>query len=312
MIAKLRSDSLSALLREVQPHDKIYEQLKAMLSKADSAQERRRILCNMERRRWRVHQPIKENEKRIVVNIPAFELYAYAADSVMPMRVVCGAIGTHTPQLSSYIEYMEVNPRWNIPYSIIKKDVAHRAGDSSYFTRNRYQIFDSSGKVVPAGSVSSQMLLSGRYHVSQVGGAGNALGRIVFRFKNKFSVYLHDTSNPSAFQRSVRALSHGCVRVSKPFELAEFLLATSDTWLLDRIRLAMGKPAATEQGREYVKNHGTDACKSLVSRVSLDARVPLYIIYYTIWPDETGTLRTWPDIYNHDQVIWRQLQPYMQ
>ena len=87
-----------------------------------------------------------------------------------------------------------MNPQWVIPMSIIRKDVAGRAGDSSYFVRRRYQIYDAStGKTVSPGSLSSQMLASGRYRVAQSGGAGNALGRIVFRFKNKFAVYLHDT-----------------------------------------------------------------------------------------------------------------------
>ena len=283
-----------------------------MLTKTDSDQQRRRIVCNMERCRWRLHQPIKENEKRIVVNVPAFQLYAFCPDSVMTMKVVCGAVATHTPLLSSYIEKMEVNPQWVIPMSIIRKDVAGRAGDSSYFVRRRYQIYDAStGKTVSPGSLSSQMLASGRYRVAQSGGAGNALGRIVFRFKNKFAVYLHDTSTPSAFQLTNRALSHGCVRLSRPFDLAKFVLNTSDEWLLDRIRIAMGKPAETEQGQQYVKSHSAEQVKRVISNVPLDTPVPLYIIYYTIWPDENGTLQTWPDIYGYDQTIWRKLQPFM-
>ena len=140
---------------------------------------------------------------------------------------------------------MEVNPQWVIPMSIIEDDVAKRAGDTTYFNRNRYHIFDrQTNKELPVTEVSKAMLLSGKYRVAQEGGAGNSLGRIIFRFKNNFSVFLHDTSNPGAFERSQRSMSHGCVRVAKPFNLCQFVLGEdADEWLMDRIRISMGRMA---------------------------------------------------------------------
>ena len=152
------------------------------------------------------------------------------------------------------------------------------------------------------------MLNSGKYRVAQEGGAGNSLGRIVFRFKNNFSVFLHDTSNPGAFSRDSRAMSHGCVRVSKPFDLAQFVLDNPDEWLLDRIRISMDLPPMSEQGREYVATHGSDN-KKLISYVPVKPRVPIYILYYTLWPDADGILQTWPDVYGYDDVMWKQLKP---
>ena len=307
-------DSIAQCLRSIQPQGKYYEQLKEMLTKTPDDDLRKAIIVNLERSRWRLHNPINESVKRIVVNIPAFHLYAYNSDSLMDMRVVCGNPKTKTPLLSSNIEYLEVNPKWVIPMSIIRNEVGHRAGDSSYFARHRYSIIDrQTGKAVDARHVSRQMLNSGKYSVAQKGGAGNSLGRVVFRFKNDFSVYLHDTSNPSAFQRDFRGLSHGCVRVSRPFDLAHFVLGNPDAWLLDKIRIGMGLSPATDQGRQYVSNHpNVDDRNKIIGHVGVDPRVPLYIIYNTLWQDASGQIKKWPDVYGYDAVIWRNLQPYVQ
>ena len=314
VVRKVKNDSLTAFLHEIQPTDASYLYLKQQLPKDTSLTYRRRVIVNMERSRWRRHQPIATKGKRIIVNIPAFHLYAYNGNQLLDMRVVCGARNTKSPQLSSKMEWMEVNPQWVIPMSIIKKEVSSRAGDSAYFARHRYNIVNNeTGQVLNAANVSRQMLLSGKYRVAQKGGAGNSLGRIVFRFKNRFSVYLHDTSTPSAFERDVRALSHGCVRVSKPFELADFVLDNPDEWLLDRIRLGMGKQPQTDQGRQWLRAHpDKDDVKKLIGHVGVTPHVPLYIIYYTMWPDESGVWREWPDVYGYDDVIWKQMQPYLQ
>lgn len=314
VLRKLQNDSLSGLLQEIQPTDANYLYLKQQLPKDTSLAFRRRIIVNMERCRWRRHQPIPTSGKRIVVNIPAYHLYAWDDSGQLDMRVVCGARTTKTPQLSSAIEWMEVNPQWVIPKSIVDKEVAHRAGDSAYFARHRYNIINKeTQQVMNASQVTRQMLLSGKYRVAQKGGAGNSLGRIVFRFKNRYSVFLHDTSTPSAFDRDSRALSHGCVRVSQPFELAAFVLDSPDEWLLDRIRIGMGMQAETDQGYRWLLDHPEkDDVKKLIGYVGVKPHVPLYIIYNTMWPDESGMWREWPDVYGYDDVIWKQMQTYLQ
>ena len=314
VINKIVNDSIAAYLSEIQPKDAFYQKLKSMLPQASSSEQRQRILVNMERSRWRRHQPLDVDGKHIVVNIPAYHLYAYSPEETLDMRVVCGNVKTKTPQLSSNIEWMEANPQWVIPTSIIENEVVHHAGDSAYFARNRYDILDkATNQVVDSRHVTRQMLLSGKYRVAQKGGEGNSLGRIVFRFKNSFSVFLHDTSNPGAFQRLSRALSHGCVRVSKPFELASFVLDSPDDWLLDRIRIAMGLEPETEQGMEWVSSHPEqESHNKIIGYIPVKPRVPLYIIYYTLWPDEAGVLQTWPDVYGYDKVMWNQLKTFVE
>lgn len=258
-----------------------------------------------------------EKGKRIVVNIPAYHLYAYSDTGVVDMKVVCGAQKTKTPLLDSHIEWMEINPQWIIPMSIIEKDVARHAGDSAYFARNRYSIVEkSTNKPLPAGQVSRQMLLSGKYRVAQESGSHNSLGRIVFRFKNNHSVFLHYTSNPGAFTRESRAISHGCVRVERPFDLARYVLDEPDDWMLDKIRISMGMQPETEQGIAYMrdfrarrKDEREEA--KLIGYIPVKPHVPIYIIYQTIWPDQYDTLRTWPDVYGYDQLIGNAMKPYL-
>lgn len=310
---KILLDSLSQLLRDIQPHSAYYQQLKAMLAKDSTEAGRQRIMCNMERSRWRLKNPIPQTGKYIIVNIPAFHLYAFGAgDSVLDMRVVCGAVKTKTPILDSKIEWMELNPKWIIPMSIIKKDVVRHVGDTAYFSRNRYDIFDrATNQQMPVSSVSREMLLSGKYRVAQQSGSHNSLGRIVFRFKNPYSVYLHYTSNPSAFKRTVRAISHGCVRVSKPFELAEYLLNDPDEWLLDRIRISMSLYPKTKRGRTFWRENPEEEDRKLINSLGVKPNIPLYIIYNTLWTDEKGTLQTYPDIYGYDMVLWKNLQTFV-
>ncbi|SFW36140.1 L,D-transpeptidase catalytic domain [Prevotellaceae bacterium HUN156] len=309
---KIAHDSIVEYLSEIQPQNKFYNQLKAMLKNTTTDEQRQRILCNMERCRWRLHHPIPETGKRIIVNVPAYHLYALGGDTTLHMRVVCGAQRTKTPLLTSEVEWMEVNPQWVIPHSILEKDVARHAGDSAYFARNKYRIFErATNKQMEIGEVSRAMLLSGKYRVAQESGDDNSLGRLVFRFKNSFSVFLHYTSTPWVFQRDSRAISHGCVRVEKPYELAVFVLDQPDEWLLDRIRISMGLSAMTDRGRQYLRTHRTDEDHKLIGYVPVKPHVPLYIIYYTLWPDEQGILQTWPDVYGYDRVILQHLQPYL-
>ena len=294
---------VSAMLAGLAPRDTMYAALQRRLVTA-TGKERVAVLCNMERCRWRLKEPVNKSGRRVVVNIPAFHLYAHGGDSLLDMRVGCGARKTKTPLLVSCVERMDVNPVWNIPMSITRDDIAPRATDTSYFSRNRYYVVErSSGERVDQAEVTEEMLLSGDYRVVQEGGEGNSLGRIIFRFANDFSVFLHDTSSKGVFGRSVRSVSHGCVRVQKPFELAEFLLDGADDWTLDKLRISMGLEPKTRRGKSFVAEN-EDGEMRLVRSLRVEPCVPIYLLYYTIYPDETGKLRTYPDIYGYDDVIY--------
>lgn len=303
------SDRLSFLVSSA-PDTYIYKALLREMDKTTNADKRHQLAVNIERCRWQIEHP-KDIKRQILVNIPAQQLWAIGADSVLDMRICCGAVPTKTPLLHSAISYMQVNPEWVIPQNIVKTEVVHHAGDSAYFARNRYSIIDKeSGDTLNVSSVGANALLSGKLRVSQKGGVGNSLGRIVFRFPNDFSIYLHDTNNRSAFQRDRRTLSHGCVRVQKPFELASFLLSDVDEWTLESLRISMDIPPVTDRGREWLQKHA-DAPHPyrLISYHAVKPHVPLYILYYTTFPNpKTGVIDYWPDLYGFDKVISKELK----
>ena len=303
------SDRLAYLVSSV-PSTYIYQALLREMDQTRDAAKRRQLAVNMERCRWQIAHP-EANKRQILVNIPAQQLWAINSDSVLDMRICCGAVPTKTPLLHSAISYLQVNPEWVIPYNIVKNEVAHHAGDSAFFARNRYSIVDKeTGDTLSVAHVSADDLLSGKLRVSQKAGVGNSLGRIVFRFPNNFSIYLHDTNNPGAFQRERRTLSHGCVRVQKPFALACFLVADADEWTLESIRLSMDLPPVTDRGRNWLRQH-EEAPRpfKLISYQDVKPDVPLYILYYTAFPNpQTGAIEYWPDLYGFDKVITQEMK----
>jgi hypothetical protein len=305
-------DSLGPFLRRQEPSDSFYARLLTMLR--ESTGDRQRILVNMERCRWRGKLQPKPGQKYVVVNVPAYHLWGVSADTIIDMRAACGALKTKTPLLSSQINLMQVNPEWAIPMSIVRGDVARHGGDSSYFARHRYYITDrKTGKRLSPRNVTSGMLYSGNYRVAQEGGAGNSLGRIIFRFPNNFSVFLHDTSSPGVFQRDNRGVSHGCVRVQRPFDLAVFMMEKDpDPQLLDRMRISMGIKPETEWGQELLE--GLDPAQrtpQLVHSVPVSPRVPIFITYYTIFLTPDGLMQYYPDVYGYDGAVGDALQTYI-
>lgn len=306
-LQQLTSDDRMQYLSASLPASSVYKSLQNCLLQSTSPDERTKIALNMERSRWQVTQPSNPS-RMVIVNIPAQQLWAVGTDSVLNMRIVCGANKTRTPLLISAISHVEVNPEWVIPLNILKNEVAHHAGDSAYFARNHYYIVErSSGDTLNPAQVTAAQLSSGRVRVAQRGGPGNSLGRIVFRFQNSFAVYLHDTNNRGAFKRDRRTLSHGCVRVADPFGLACFLMPDMDMHVRDRLRLSMDLSPVTDYGRDYLSEHSEEARPfRLINYRDVSPRIPVYLVYYTAYPNPTsGAVEQWPDLYGYDAVIRR-------
>ena len=312
-LQQLTSDDRMQYLASSVPSSSVYKSLQNRLLQSTSPDERTKLALNMERSRWQVTQPA-DPSRMVIVNIPAQQLWAVGTDSVLNMRIVCGATKTKTPLLISAISHVQVNPEWVIPLNILKNEVAHHAGDSAYFARNHYHIVDrSSGDTLNPVQVSAAQLSSGRVRVAQRGGPGNSLGRIVFRFQNNFAVYLHDTNNHGAFKRDRRTLSHGCVRVADPFGLACFLMPEMDERLRDRLRLSMDLAPVTDYGREYLSEHAEEPRPfRLISYRDVSPRVPVYLVYYTAYPNPaSGAIEQWPDLYGYDAAIRRAAGYYL-
>lgn len=305
-------------LRDSHPTGAVYEALRQQLSQTTDPAQRRTLAINLERCRWQMPQPPTAG-RRILVNLAAQQLWAISPDSTMNMLICCGSTLTKTPLLHSAVSHLQVNPDWIIPQNIIRNEVVHHAGDSAYFARNHYYIVNrSTGDTLRARQVTSAQMESGQLRIGQHGGPGNSLGRIVFRFANGFAIYLHDTNNPNAFKRERRTLSHGCIRVQRPFDLAQFLLPDADEWTLDRLRLSMDLPPESERGIQYLKDLNTRKREDpsfsipkplrLISYHDVKPNVPVYITYFTAYPNPTtGSVEFFSDIYGYDKVIAREL-----
>ena len=186
------------------------------------------IIANMERWRW---LPRELGAARVEINIPEFEL-AVVRDGAVTHRtkVIVGKEDTPTPIFSNALQFIIVNPYWNVPQSIINKEMLPKhGGDLSYLAKRGWKVAYRHGQL----------------SVRQPPGEGNALGRIKFMFPNDFAVYLHDTPSRGLFSANRRAFSHGCMRVEDPFSLAEAVLGPGGGWSEDRIKKLIGGSSAT-------------------------------------------------------------------
>ena len=239
---------------------------------------------NLERGRWLLHDL---PPTFVVVNVAGFEVY-FLRDSevVWTARAQVGRPYRQTPIFRSELTYLVLNPTWTVPPSILAHDVlpAQRR-DPSYLARKGLKVIDRSGRVVPASSIdwSTATARNFRYNLRQDPGPENALGRIKFMFPNPYAVYMHDTPSRSLFEKSDRAFSSGCIRVERPLELAELLLAGQTGW--DQTALAR----AIAEGKTRA--------------VTLAAPVPVLLSYWTAWVDRSGTLQFRRDLYGRDARI---------
>ena len=260
------------------------------------------LLLNLERARWQY--ALDKGKKYVVANVAAFMLQAVneETDSILEMRICVGSVRNKTPLLSSRIYYMELNPYWNVPQSIIRKEIipTYRR-DTTYFTRNRMKVYDKNGTQVDPHSIKWAKY-AGKgvpYTVKQDNKTGNSLGRIIFRFPNPYSVYLHDTPSRWAFMRKNRAVSHGCVRLQKALDFAFFLLEEPDELLEDRIRIAMDLKPISEEGKKLP----ISAAYRELKHYSLEKYVPLFIDYQTVYLSADNNLMYCDDIYKYDPSL---------
>jgi len=265
-----------------------------------------RLAVNMERMRWQ--KKMNKGSKYVMVNIATFTLRAVdeKADSVLNMKICCGSYENKTPLLASRIMYMQMNPYWNVPKSIVRKEIIPAyMKDPAYFEKHQMKVYDKEGNEVNPLSVEWTSY-EGEipFSVKQEKGEGNSLGRLIFRFPNAFAVYLHDTPSRWAFMKSDRAVSHGCVRLEKPLDFAFFLLKKKDDKVMDKIRIAIDLPPKTEKGKKLVESPDFKPMKTF----GLPETVPLFLDYYTVFMSQSGALSYCDDIYKFDKPLLKELR----
>ena len=247
----------------------------------------------MERLRW---LPELANGTSIIVNIPAFQLWAFdnvdEINANMPnMRVVVGkALKNETPVLMAEMRFIDFMPYWNVPYNIVKNEIVPKLlKNPSYLNAENMEMVATDGaetKVVPFSGSTLQGLTQGNIRIRQRPGHKNALGKVKFMFPNKNDVYLHDTPSHDLFNRTRRDFSHGCVRVEKPNQLAQFVLKDQLT------KEAIDEAMKTEKSR----------------RVMLKKTIPVLFFYTTGFVDQNSRLNFYADIYGYDAILKTELQ----
>jgi L,D-transpeptidase YcbB len=255
----------------------------ARLNDTGEQKQVQRIIDSMERLRW---MPRDFGARHVLVNQAAFELQVVDHDRpIWKTRVIVGKPNTQTAVFSDVMETVEFNPYWGVPQSIIIKEMLPKLRrDPSYLDRNGYEVLDSRGREISSSYVDwwrfgNKVPLS----VRQPPGESNALGVVKFLFPNSHAIYMHDTPTRSLFEKKVRAFSHGCVRVQNPRELAELVLG----WDAERVDEAIAQGAN--------------------QAVKLSRKLPVHLAYFTAWPDETGRIIMYPDVYSRDAQLEKAL-----
>ena len=268
-----------------------------------------KIEANLERYRWKRQTALPE--KYAEVNIAAFHLIAVEKGSKTLKMNVCAGIPfkNQTPLLESEIYYINLNPVWTVPRSIIEKEIYFLIKkDPNYFKKNRMEI-TRNGKVVGTDTIDWSTFKNPKtfpFSVRQDSGDGNSLGRIKFMFNNPFSVYLHDTPAKRAFSYTRRGISHGCVRIQKPMDFAFFCLTNKDSLYFDRLRYSIDQPPLTNKGKELLKQ---GKLTKLPNIVYLEEKIPLFIDYFTVYSiPEERKLYFADDAYGFDARINEELK----
>jgi len=223
----------------------------------------------------------------IMVNIPAFSLVYYQnGNEVLASRVIVGRPDRKTPMMSSALNNVVVNPPWNVPPTLARKDILPKVwNDPGYLERHNYTVLRgwNSKEAIDPWRVDWATITPANlpFRFQQAPGAHNSLGRYKFNMPSSDAIYLHDTPNHNLFQKDVRALSSGCVRVNKASELANMLLQDAG-WNDTRI---------------------SDALKQGDTRyVNIRQNIPVNLYYLTAFVGKDGRTQYRTDIYNYDEI----------
>lgn len=225
------------------------------------------IITNLNRMLW---MPANKEPNYISVNIPEFLLSVYENNTkVFDMPVAVGKEGTNTTIFTGKLDQVVFSPYWNIPASIVQREILPNMKSNPDYLKSKRMEIVGKNDTLPV--------------IRQLPGKDNALGRVKFLFPNRFDIYFHDTYAKEIFNKSRRAVSHGCIRLADAEKLANYLLRNDNTWTPAKITAAMNS------GKEQ--------------RAKTNPAVPVIITYYTAWVDEGGQINFRDDVYSNDQKV---------
>lgn len=245
---------------------------------------------NMERW-WRM--PIDLGFRYLMVNIPNYQLDIVENNTVVKsIRAIVGKQDRRTPVFSTKMTYLELNPYWNVPQKIAGRDLLPRIQRNPQFLiRQRIQVFKSwkaGARELDPLAVNWKRYSKENFplRLRQEPARSNALGQVKFIFPNRYSVYIHDTPGKALFRKCKRSYSSGCIRIEEPFALAEYLLKDQH-W--DR--------------RKILRRVQTNKRKV----IALKSPIPVHLVYFTSWIDNTGKTHFREDLYGRDHLLFMEM-----
>ncbi|MBP0439736.1 L,D-transpeptidase family protein [Tianweitania sediminis] len=247
----------------------------AGMSKADKINK---VEVALEQLRW---HPSQLGDTLVLLNAASFQaIYRENGVDKLTMRTVVGSPATQTSFFYDEIERVEYNPYWGVPRSIIVNEMLPRLlNDPGYLDRAGYEVTDAKGQRIPSSAINWAAHGSNiPYNVRQTPSEANALGELKIMFPNKHAIYMHDTPQKSFFSRDARALSHGCVRLSDPRGMAAAVLGSD----LAHVEAKLAKGHSSEK---------------------ITRKIPVYVAYFTAWPNQAGQVSYVPDVYDRDEKV---------
>lgn len=256
---------------------------------ADGDEGARKIAVALERMRWMSGDDL--SARHVWVNIPEYTARIFeGGQQVFETRTVVGkdSADMRTPEFSDIIQYVVVNPSWNVPPSMAARDYLPKLRANRHAVAH-LDVVDRNGRVVPRDRIDFSKFSGSNfpYRLRQKPSDDNALGLVKFIFPNKWNIYLHDTPSKGLFRQANRAHSNGCIRIGDPFDLAYQLLSRQTDNPEGMFRRALDRKSET-----WLK---------------LGPGVPIHLVYFTAWPDQDGNVRFHDDIYGRDARIWDRL-----
>ena len=250
----------------------------------------RQIEVNMERWRW-LPQDLGNNY--VVVNVADYRLSIVVNQHVFnSMNVVVGQEFRRTPSFSSEIVAIELNPKWIVPQKLVKEDLLPilRSNPQTRAKKGFRFYSRKTGIEVDPATISWKNINDDPipYRVIQDSGPLNALGKMKFWLPNQFGIFLHDTPARDLFEKKVRTFSSGCIRIEKPFDLADYLLRDDAKW----------------HKMEFTKRVFSGVNRT----IGIKPHFPIYLLYWTAWVDENGTINFRPDIYGRNWELDKNLR----
>ncbi len=246
------------------------------------------IRVNLERLRWAMREI---SDDFLLVDIAGFDAYLMKhGEKVWQEKIVVGKAYAATPIFKGYLKYLEFNPTWTIPPTILKEKILPKLKqDPGYLTKKGYLLLDLQGNPINPKTVDWQTLKGFPYMIRQPAGKNNPLGQVKFIFPNPHFVFLHDTNHRELFDRTIRTFSAGCIRVKNPLTLAKLLLEDDPDW---------SDPGKIQQ----------IIASGKTKRVLTKRQIPVLITYTTASVNEQGRVIFKPDIYDRDPAILKGLQ----